>query len=126
MSKATTQKKSNAIINKDVIRAKLCAVKATIADTAKNIKSDVEAVKERDPAAKSSAEVLLLYSGVHALMAYRVAHKLYEKEKYFAARAISQAARHLTGIEIHPGAKIGKGLVIDHGMGVVLDCSLYL
>ena len=77
--------------------------------------------------------MLLLYSGVHALMAYRVAHKLYEKEKYFAARAISQAARHITGIEIHPGAKIGKGLVIDHGMGVVIgettvigdNCTIY-
>ena len=77
--------------------------------------------------------VVLLYSGVHALMAYRVAHKLYEKKHYFAARAISQTARHLTGIEIHPGAQIGKGLVIDHGMGVVIgetaiigdNCTLY-
>ncbi len=133
MSKATTKTKNRAIIDKDMLKAKLSAVKATIADTVKTVKSDVEAVKERDPAAKSSAEVLLLYSGVHALMAYRVAHKLYEKEHYFAARAISQAARHLTGIEIHPGAKIGKGLVIDHGMGVVIgettvigdNCTLY-
>ncbi|MBO7250891.1 MAG: serine O-acetyltransferase [Clostridia bacterium] len=116
-----------------MLKKKLATAKANVADTIKTVKSDVDAVKERDPAAKSSAEVLLLYSGVHALMAYRVAHKLYEKEHYFAARAISQAARHLTGIEIHPGAKIGKGLVIDHGMGVVIgettiigdNCTIY-
>ncbi len=97
------------------------------------IKYDVKAIKERDPAAKSTAEVMLLYSGLHALVAYRVAHELYIKEKYLAARAISQAARHFTGIEIHPGAEIGKGLVIDHGMGVVIgettvignDCTIY-
>ena len=97
------------------------------------VKSDVEAVKDRDPAARSNAEVLLLYPSIHALMAYRVAHALHGKEHYFAARAISQTARLLTGIEIHPGAKIGKGLVIDHGMGVVIgetaeigdNCTLY-
>ena len=100
---------------------------------ADSIKDDVAAVKERDPAARSDAEVLLLYPGVHALMAYRVAHTLHQKEHYFAARAISQTARHITGIEIHPGATIGKGLVIDHGMGVVIgetaeigdNCTLY-
>ena len=93
----------------------------------------VQTVKERDPAAKSTAEVLLLYSGVHALMAHRIAHKLYEKEHFFAARAVSQASRAITGIEIHPAAKIGKGLFIDHGMGVVIgetteigdNCTLY-
>ena len=93
----------------------------------------VQTVKERDPAAKSTAEVLLLYSGVHALMAHRIAHELYEKEHYFAARTISQASRAITGIEIHPAAKIGKGLFIDHGMGVVIgetteigdNCTLY-
>ena len=98
-----------------------------------SIKDDVAAVKERDPAARSDAEVLLLYPGVHALMAYRVAHSLHQKQHYFAARAISQVARHVTGIEIHPGATIGKGLVIDHGMGVVIgetaeigdNCTLY-
>lgn len=97
------------------------------------VKADVKAVRERDPAAKSNAEVLLLYPGIHALMAYRVAHSLHQKEHYFAARAISQTARFFTGIEIHPGAKIGKGLVIDHGMGVVIgetteigdNCTLY-
>ncbi len=97
------------------------------------VKDDVKAVRERDPAAKSDLEVLLLYPGVHALMAYRLAHALHGKKQYFAARAISQAARYVTGIEIHPGAKIGKGLVIDHGMGVVIgetaeigdNCTLY-
>ena len=97
------------------------------------IREDVRATKERDPAARSSAEVVLLYSGVHAMMAYRVAHQLHEKKHYFLARAISQLARHKTGIEIHPGAKIGKGFMIDHGMGVVIgetaeigdNCTIY-
>ena len=97
------------------------------------IKNDVESVKQRDPAAKSSVEILLLYSGVHAILAYRVAHKLYLSEHYFSARLVSQVARRLTGIEIHPGATIGKRLFIDHGMGLVIgetteigdDCTLY-
>ncbi len=109
----------------------------TVADTVEAIRAelraDIEAVRERDPAAKSDLEILLLYSGVHAILAYRVAHKLYLSEHYFAARAISQWARHKTGIEIHPGATIGKGLFIDHGMGVVIGetteigdgCTLY-
>lgn len=100
---------------------------------ASQIKEDVEAVRERDPAARSDAEVLLLYSGVHALIAHRIAHGLYKKERYFGARAISQLAKLVTGIEIHPGAKIGKGLVIDHGAGVVIgetaeigdNCTIY-
>ena len=97
------------------------------------VKTDIEAVKARDPAAKSDVEILFLYSGVHALLAYRVSHKLYVGEHYFSARMISQIARFLTGIEIHPGATIGKGLFIDHGMGVVIgetteigdNCTLY-
>lgn len=101
--------------------------------TAKAVKEDVKATRERDPAARSDAEVLLLYPGVHALLAYRLAHALHEKEHYFAARAVSQMARNITGIEIHPGAKIGKGLMIDHGMGVVIgetaeigdNCTIY-
>ena len=104
-----------------------------IKQTVSDVKSDVAAVRERDPAAKSDVEVLLLYPSIHALMAYRIAHSLHKKEHYFAARAISQTARFFTGIEIHPGAKIGKGLVIDHGMGVVIgetteigdNCTLY-
>lgn len=105
------------------------AVKS-IVDT---VKTDVKATKERDPAARSTLEVLLLYPGVHAIAAHRVAHKLHRKGHTFTARAISQAARFFTGIEIHPGATIGKGLMIDHGMGVVIgetaeignDCTIY-
>lgn len=97
------------------------------------IKTDVAAVRDRDPAARNDVEVMLLYSGVHAILAYRVAHKLYLGKKYFSARAVSQLAKFITGIEIHPGAKIGKGLVIDHGTGVVIgetaeigdNCTLY-
>lgn len=97
------------------------------------IKTDIAAVRDRDPAARNDAEVLLLYSGVHAILAYRVAHKLYLGKKYFPARAVSQLAKFITGIEIHPGATIGRGLVIDHGSGVVIgetaeigdNCTLY-
>ena len=81
---------------------------------------DVDAICDRDPAVKSRAEAALLYSGFHALLAYRVAHRLYRKKKYTTARFVSQAARFLTGIEIHPGATIGHGLFIDHGSGVVI------
>ncbi len=97
------------------------------------IRTDIEAVKARDPAAKSDMEILFLYSGVHAILAYRVSHKLYVSKHYFSARLVSQVARFFTGIEIHPGAKIGRGLFIDHGMGVVIgetteigdNCTLY-
>ncbi len=81
---------------------------------------DIRAAQKRDPAAKSFIEILLLYQGLHALMAYRVAHFLYKMRIFFLARYISQLARWLTGIEIHPGAKIGKRFFIDHGMGVVI------
>ncbi len=97
------------------------------------LKDDVKAVKERDPAAKSTVEVMLTYSGLHAVLAYRISHKLYKKKLYLPARIVSQSARFLTGIEIHPGATIGKGLFIDHGSGVVIgetaeigdNCTLY-
>ena len=97
------------------------------------VKTDIAAVRERDPAARNDLEVLMIYSGVHAILAYRVAHKLYLGKKYFPARAVSQFAKFITGIEIHPGATIGKGLVIDHGSGVVIgetaeigdNCTLY-
>ena len=97
------------------------------------IRDNIEAIKQRDPAAKSDVEVLLLYSGLHATLAYRVSHKLYLGGHTFSARAISQAAKLFTGIEIHPGATIGRGLVIDHGTGVVIgdtaesgaNCTLY-
>lgn len=99
----------------------------------RSVKDDVNAVRERDPAARSNLEVLLLYSGIHALIAHRIAHGLYLREHYFSARAISQISRAITGIEIHPGATIGKGLMIDHGMGVVIgetaeigdNCTIY-
>ena len=85
-----------------------------------HIRSDIESVKRRDPAARSTVEILLTYSGLHAVLMYRVSHWFYEKKLYTAARCISQFARLLTGIEIHPGAKIGKGFFIDHGSGVVI------
>ena len=97
------------------------------------IRTDIESIRRRDPAAKSNIEVLALYSGMHAVLAYRVAHKLYVTNHFLSARAISQIARWITGIEIHPGATIGRGLFIDHGMGVVIgettvigdDCTIY-
>lgn len=98
-----------------------------------SVMEEVNTFRERDPAAKSNAEVLLLYSGLHAILAYRVSHKLYLTEHYFSARAVSQIARFFTGIEIHPGATIGKRLFIDHGAAVVIgetteigdDCMIY-
>lgn len=84
------------------------------------IKNDLEAVFERDPAATNRLEVIFTYAGFHALMAYRIAHRLHKWGVPFFPRAISQLARWLTGIEIHPAAKIGRGFFIDHGMGVVI------
>lgn len=92
----------------------------TISHTIEHIKSDIESVKRRDPAARSTLEILLTYSGLHAVLMYRAAHFFYTKKLYTIARCISQFARLLTGIEIHPGAKIGKGFFIDHGSGVVI------
>lgn len=97
------------------------------------VRADVQAVKDRDPAAESDTQILLTSSGVHAILAHRVAHKLHTSDHKLSARLVSQVARHYTGIEIHPGATIGKGLVIDHGMGVVIgetteigdNCTLY-
>lgn len=80
----------------------------------------IRAYKARDPAARSSAEVFLLYPGVHAIIYHRLAHWLYEHKLPFLARAVSQFNRAVTGIEIHPGATIGRRLVIDHGMGIVI------
>lgn len=96
-------------------------------------KSDMESVKRRDPAARTTLEILLTYSGLHAVAAYRVSHYFYKKKMFLTARIISQLARFFTGIEIHPGARIGKGLFIDHGSGVVIgettvigdNCLLY-
>jgi|GEM_PF-227485 len=86
----------------------------------REVDDTLDAYMKRDPAAKSKLEVLLLYPGVHAILAHRIAHKLYKKGYNFSARAISQISRLYTGIEIHPGATIGKRFVIDHGMGVVI------
>ena len=83
-------------------------------------RDEIKGAMERDPAAKDALEVLLLYQGLHALVVYRVAHFLYGVRMFFIARYLSQVGRFLTGIEIHPGAQIGRNLFIDHGMGVVI------
>ena len=86
----------------------------------KRILEDARLIRQRDPAARSTIEVILLYSGFHAVVFHRIAHWFYKKKLFFIARLISQISRFFTGIEIHPGAQIGKGLFIDHGMGVVI------
>ena len=99
----------------------------------KDLRETIEAYKARDPAARSTLEILLLYPGIRATQNHKIAHWCYEHDHKFLARYISQRTRHKTGIEIHPGAKIGKRLVIDHGMGIVIgetaeigdDCLLY-
>ena len=98
-----------------------------------HIMDDIRAYKRNDPAAKSAAEILLLYNGLHATIDYRIAHWLHTHKMRFLARAVSQWSKMWTGIEIHPAAKIGKRLVIDHGTGIVIgetteigdDCLLY-
>lgn len=97
------------------------------------LKEEINSIKARDPAVRSSLEVLFLYPSFKAVRAYRRAHWFYERGHFFIARWISQHSRNKTGIEIHPGAKIGKGLFIDHGAGVVIgetteigdNCTLY-
>jgi len=81
---------------------------------------EIKAAQQRDPAARSYLEIILLYQGLHALISHRVAHFLYRIHFFLLARLISQISRFITGIEIHPGAKIGKRFFIDHGMGVVI------
>jgi serine O-acetyltransferase len=81
---------------------------------------EIKAAQKKDPAARSFLEVLLLYQGLHAVIYHRIAHFFYRVKLMFFARAISQFSRYMTGIEIHPGARIGKGFFIDHGMGVVV------
>ena len=100
----------------------------------KGLIETLEAYQRRDPAARSKLEILLLYQGVHAILFHRVSHWLYKHNLLFLARLNSQIARHCTGIEIHPGATIGRRLVIDHGMGIVIgetaeigdDCLIFL
>lgn len=84
------------------------------------IKEDIATIFKNDPAARSTLEVVLTYSGLHAIWSHRIAHALYKHKFYFIARTISQISRFFTGIEIHPGAKIGRRFFIDHGMGVVI------
>jgi serine O-acetyltransferase len=84
------------------------------------IRRDIRVVRERDPAARSAFEVLLCYPGVHALMFHRLGHRLWSAGLTTAARFVSHVSRFFTGIEIHPAATIGKGLFIDHGMGIVI------
>ncbi len=99
----------------------------------KEILEDAINIKEKDPACRNLLEVILLYPGFKILINHRIAHFLYNKKMYFLARLISQIGRKQTGIEIHPGAKIGRRLMIDHGMGIVIgetvtignDCIIY-
>lgn len=85
-----------------------------------SIKYDIDSIMKNDPAARNRLEVFLLYPSIHAVISHRIANFCYKRKMFFLARLISQLSRHFTGIEIHPGAKIGKGLFIDHGMGVVI------
>ena len=97
------------------------------------LKYDINAIRQRDPAARSSLEVFFCYPGLRAVRRHRRAHWLYEHGHTFLARSVSERTKKLTGIEIHPGAQIGKGLLIDHGTGVVIgetavigdDCTIY-
>lgn len=99
----------------------------------KDLYLDAKNIREKDPAARNVLEVMILYQGFHILVYHRIANFLYRHKLYFLARLISQIGRFFTGIEIHPGAKIGKRLFIDHGMGIVIgetaevgdDCTIY-
>ena len=85
-----------------------------------SLREHIQTIKREDPAAKSSLEILLCYPGLHAVLSHKISHWLYERKLYVTARLVSHISRLLTGIEIHPGAKIGKRLFIDHGFGVVI------
>lgn len=99
----------------------------------KELYEDAKNIKEKDPASRNILEVIILYPGFHILVFHRLAHFLYRHKLLFLARFISQIGRFFTGIEIHPGAKIGRRLFIDHGMGIVIgetatvgnDCTIY-
>lgn len=99
----------------------------------KELYEDAKNIKEKDPACRNILEVIVLYPGFHILVFHRIAHFLYSHKLFFCARLVSQIARFLTGIEIHPGAKIGRRLFIDHGMGIVIgetttignNCTIY-
>lgn len=116
-----------------IVRHEAKKLRRSARNLGREVRYDIDAFRQRDPAAKSDAEILLLYSGMHARLAHRLSHKLYLQGHEFAARAVSQGAKFVTGIEIHPGATIGRGLVIDHGCGVVIgetaeigdNCTIY-
>ncbi len=99
----------------------------------KELYEDAKNIKQKDPASRNILEVIILYPGFHILVFYRLAHFLYKNKIFFLARLISQIGRWFTGIEIHPGATIGRRLFIDHGMGIVIgetsvignDCTIY-
>lgn len=99
----------------------------------RNLYEDAKNIMKKDPACRNIIEAILLYPGFHILIFHRIAHFLYKHKLFFVARLISQIGRFLTGIEIHPGAQIGKRLFIDHGMGIVIgetatignDCTIY-
>lgn len=99
----------------------------------KELYEDAKNIQKKDPAARNILEVIILYQGFHVLVYYRIAHFFYYHRFYFIARLISQLGRFFTGIEIHPGARIGRRLFIDHGMGIVIgetttignDCTIY-
>lgn len=98
-----------------------------------SLKGDIKAVYDRDPAVRSTLEIIFCYPGFHAMLFYRMSHALWQRKFYFLGRFLSHIGRFLTGIEIHPGARIGRGFFIDHGMGVVIgetaeigeNCTLY-
>lgn len=126
-------KKDKITFNINIDLPDLGKIKNGVKKVIRDAKYDIAAIRDRDPAATSDLEVMLLYSGFHAVQLHRAAHALHKKGHKFSARAISQFSKFLTGIEIHPGATIGKGLVIDHGSGVVIgetaeigdNCTLY-
>ncbi len=100
--------------------ALMLSKKTGLGQTVKAVRSDIDAIRERDPAAANLLEALTCYSGLHAILLHRIAHFLYEHELPLAPRLVSQLNRFLTGIEIHPAARIGDGFFIDHGAGVVI------
>lgn len=99
----------------------------------KKIQEDIRTIYQKDPAARNLIEILTCYPGLHAILFHRLAHRLYDNKNFTMARVVSHVSRQLTGIEIHPGAKIGRRFFIDHGMGVVIgetaeigdDCLMY-
>ena len=104
-----------------------------MANVLQELYEDAKNITKKDPACRNVLEAIILYPGFHAIFFHKISHFLYRKKLYFLARLISQIARHITGIEIHPGAKIGRKLFIDHGMGIVIgetttigdNCTIY-